>query len=58
MQQDHMADNIDATQITNTDGLTQELQGEEDLDLKNIHFNFYTMNIRWVTTTGQLLTNI
>ena len=47
-----MADNTDVLQITNSDGLTHELQGEEVLAQKNTPCNFYTMNIKWVTTTG------
>lgn len=47
-----MVDNTDALQITNLDGLIQKLQGEEALALKNILCNFYTMNIKWETTTG------
>lgn len=47
-----MVDNTDALQIINLDGLIQELQGEEALALKNILYSFYTMNIKWETTTG------
>lgn len=53
-----MGDNIDALLITNIDGLTQELQGAVDLAQKNILCNFYTMNIKWETTTGPKATNI
>lgn len=53
-----MEDNIDVIQTTNTDGLMQEHREEGDLDLKNIHCNFYIMNTKWETTTGQPLTNI
>lgn len=48
-----MEDNIGAIQTINTDGLMQELREEGDLALKNTHFNFYIMNIKWETTTGQ-----
>jgi len=53
-----MADNIDALQTINLDGLIQELQGEGDLDQKNIPYNFYTMNTKWVTITGHKAINI
>lgn len=58
MQLDLMEDNTDVIQTINTDGPMQELREEGDLDLKNTHFNFYTMNTKWETTIGPLQTNI
>lgn len=52
-----MEDNIDVIQTINTDGLMQEPREEGDLDLKNIHFNFYIMNIKWEIIIGQPQTN-
>lgn len=58
IQLDHMEDNTDVTQITNTDGLMLEHLVGEDLVQKNTPYNFYTMNTKWVTTTGPLQINI
>ncbi len=52
-----MGDNLTALQTLLTNGHLLYNQGEGVLELKNLHYNFYTMKTKLVETYGQQVTN-